>query len=72
MFVPRKGWQTEPSLPSGTNKNTSVRHGSSDVVFQEPQLEEVLDHDEVLKQEKWQIELQVCGKKGGIRSGRYR
>jgi hypothetical protein len=69
MFVPRSSWQAEPSRPSETNKSNSLRHGSSDVGFQEPQLDRTLEREETVKEEQWQVELHCFAKTGGICSG---
>lgn len=69
MFVPRSGWQAEPSLLSETNKSNSLRHSSSDVGFQEPQLGRNLECEETVKEEQWQVELHCFTKTGGICSG---
>jgi hypothetical protein len=69
-FVPRNGWQAEPSPPSETNKSSSSLHSSSDIGFQEPQLDKILEREEAVKEEQWQVELQGCTKTGGMRSAK--
>jgi hypothetical protein len=69
MFVPPRSWQAEASLSSGTNKIDSLRHNSSDIGFQEPQLDGTLERKETVKEEQWRADLRCFAKRGGICSG---
>ena len=66
MFVPRSGWPAEPSLPSETNKSNPLLHNSSDVGFQKPQRDKILECGETVKEEQWKVELQCFMKTDGI------